>query len=309
MIRDRTKAASYQERCDLDVSDADDVEERLIRWGSEREAVRVVLLTSTRAIPHAEVDGFSDYDTVLVVRDVLPFATDRGWIADFGDVLVAYWDPFEPNADSGLEQLGNVTWYVDRPRIDFTVWPVALLERITATLELPAELDAGYRVLLDKDGLTAGLPTPTYAAYVPAPPAEATYLATVNDFFVGAPSVAVGLLRDDLLPARWVLDCDMKHVYLLQMLQWRMECEHGWAEPARALGKGLRKGLPADVWRELQGTYAGGTTTDNWEALFRTMALFGQVARDVGDRLGYAYPDELDERVTTYVRRMRDQGH
>ena len=38
------------------------------------------------------------------------------------------------------------------------------------------------------------------------------------------------------------------------------------------------------------------------------MALFRRVARDVGDRLGYAYPDGLDERVTAYVRRLQDAG-
>jgi aminoglycoside 6-adenylyltransferase len=74
--------------------------------------------------------------------------------------------------------------------------------------------------------------------------------------------------------------------------------------PARALGKGLRKGLPVDVWGELQGICAGATTADTWEALFGTMAHFRRVAHDVGDRLGYAYPDELDERVTAYVRRL-----
>jgi len=118
--------------------------------------------------------------------------------------------------------------------------------------------------------------------------------------------VAVSLLRDDLLPAMWVLDCDMTHVYLLRILQWRMECDYEWAVPARALGKGLRKGLPADVWDELRRICVGAATADTWEALFQTMALFRQVARDVGDRLGYAYPDELDQRVTAYVRGLRD---
>ena len=270
----------------------DDTEERLARWGDRREAVRAILLTSTRAVPGAEVDAFSDYDAVLVVRDVRSFAADRGWIGDFGDVLVAYWDPIRPDPDHGLDALGNVTWYADRPRIDFTVWPVALLERVAAAPALPAELDAGYRVLLDKDGLAARLAPPTYAAYVPVPPDEATFLATVNDFLVGAPAVAVALLRDDLLPAKWVLDYDMKHVYLLPMLQWRAACDRGWAAPARALGKGLRKELPPDLCRELRGSYAGGEPAENWAALLRTMALFRRVAREVGERLGYAYPEE-----------------
>jgi aminoglycoside 6-adenylyltransferase len=118
--------------------------------------------------------------------------------------------------------------------------------------------------------------------------------------------VAVGILRDDLLLARWSLDCDLKHAYLLQMLQWRMECDQGWAMLARARGKRLGKLLPADVWDELHGTYAGGSVEANWTALLQTMALFGRVAREVGDRLGYAYPDELDARVTAYVHRLWD---
>jgi aminoglycoside 6-adenylyltransferase len=58
--------------------------------------VRAVFLTSTRAVPHAPLDAFSDYDVVLVLRDVRPFVADRRWVEDFGDVLVAYWDPKGP---------------------------------------------------------------------------------------------------------------------------------------------------------------------------------------------------------------------
>jgi len=36
------------------------------------------------------------------------------------------------------------------------------------------------------------------------------------------------------------------------------------------------------------------------------MALFRQVAIEVADDLGYAYPDDLDQRVTAYVREMKD---
>jgi hypothetical protein len=35
------------------------------------------------------------------------------------------------------------------------------------------------------------------------------------------------------------------------------------------------------------------------------MALFRQVAIEVGEGLGYSYPHDLDEQVTTYVQKMR----
>ncbi|MEZ4618788.1 MAG: aminoglycoside 6-adenylyltransferase [Caldilineaceae bacterium] len=40
---------------------------------------------------------------------------------------------------------------------------------------------------------------------------------------------------------------------------------------------------------------------DNWTALANTMALFRQVAVEVGDAMGYRYPHELHERVDGYV--------
>jgi aminoglycoside 6-adenylyltransferase len=62
---------------------------KLIREASARDAVRAVLLTSTRAIPEAKVDALSDYDVILVVEDIHPFVSERTWLNDFGEVLVA----------------------------------------------------------------------------------------------------------------------------------------------------------------------------------------------------------------------------
>jgi aminoglycoside 6-adenylyltransferase len=59
------------------------------------------------------------------------------------------------------------------------------------------------------------------------------------------------------------------------------------------------------VWVELEGTYTGADVEANWEALFRTMALFRRVAMEVGEGLGYAYPLDLDQQVVAYVKEMQ----
>ena len=41
--------------------------------------------------------------------------------------------------------------------------------------------------------------------------------------------------------------------------------------------------------------------------LFHAMALFRQVAMEVGKGLGYAYPLDLDERVTAFVKDMHNR--
>ncbi|HYH12104.1 MAG TPA: aminoglycoside 6-adenylyltransferase, partial [Thermomicrobiales bacterium] len=227
-------------------------------------------------------------------------------LGDFGEVLVAYWDPVEPDPDTGIEQSGNIVQYAEGHKIDFSFWPVAQLETIAKGADLPAELDAGYLVLVDKDGLAGTLRPPTYRAYIPEKPDETTFLTNVNDFFIGPPYVAKCLLRDELLPAKWCLDYDMRDVYLRPMLEWRMECDHGWSVTTGALGKGLKRRLPPELWAELERTYAGAGIEENWESLFRLMAFYRRVAREVAIHLGYDYPEQLGRRVTEFVQRMRN---
>ena len=283
-----------------------DVIQRLIEWADRQTSVRAVFLTSSRANPTAQVDAFSDYDVILVVQDIHPFFEDRSWMQDFGQVLVVYWDPIHPAPGYGIEQVGNVTLYQDGLKVDFSLWPVELLERIAAAPSLPPDLDTGYEVLVDKDRLAGGLRAPTYTAYVPTPPTNETYQKVVADFYSDVPYVAKCLWRDELLPAKWCLDFDMKHVFLRQMLEWRMEIDHHWSVPTGVLGRGLKRRLPPEIWSQLEGTYVGAGIADNWDALYRTMALFRRVAIEVGDHLGYAFPHEMDEGVRAYVRGVQN---
>jgi len=285
----------------------DEVFNTLIQWAEQRESIRAMLLTSTRAVPKAPVDFLSDYDVILIVDDIHPFYEDRSWLEDFGDVLVVYWDPIYPDSEHGNEKTANVTQYADGLKIDFTLWPVELLQKIIQAPELQPELDAGYRILLDKDRLTEGMKLPTYRAYIPVRPTNEVYQLLINDFFTDVPYMAKCLLRGELLPAKWCLDYDMKHVHLRPMLEWLVGVKHNWSVPTGSLGKGLKKQLPLEIWSQLEDSYAGGNIQENWEALFRTIALFRQVAMEVGAGLGYEYPLELDQRVTTYVQNIQSQ--
>lgn len=280
----------------------DQVIRNLVRWAEGQDNVRAMLLTSTRAVPGGKVDALSDYDVILVVRDVRPLTDHHAWAGAFGEVLVAYWDPLNIDPESGLGWSGNIMQYADGLKIDFSFWPVGMLDHIARRSCLTPELDAGYRVLMDKDGVTAGLPEPTYTGYIPFRPDEATYRQLVNDFFVGVPYVAKCLLRDEILPAKWCLDFDIRYTYLLPMLEWRMECDHSWSVSPGSLGKGLKRYLPPDIWAELEGTWAGAGIEENWTALYRTVALFRRVAREVAACLGYTYPEAFDRRVMDFIR-------
>jgi aminoglycoside 6-adenylyltransferase len=289
--------------------DPEEVIPRLVQWGERKDSVRAMLLTSTRAIAGAPVDIFSDYDVVLVVVDIRPFFSDRHWLTDFGEILVEYWDLIVPNDEYDIEESGNVIQYADGLKIDFRLWPVELARKIAQADKLPPGLDAGYTVLLDKDQLTEGMQPPTFRAYIPIRPTNEEFQTAVQDFLSDAPYVAKCLWRDELLPAKQCLDVDMKHVYLRQMLEWRMERDHDWSVPAGNLGKGLKKRLPQQIWDQLEETFAGAGIADNWQALLRTMALYREVAIEVAGDLGYSYPDDLDRRVTAFVLATKDVEH
>jgi aminoglycoside 6-adenylyltransferase len=276
----------------------------LAEWAAGREDVRALILTSTRAIAGARVDAYSDFDVIVIVDDVRGMLGDTTWQAEFGEVLIAYWDPLEVDSATGADWVSNITNYTNGLKIDFNLWSQQRYIDVTAGPNPYPEFDAGYQIIVDKDDLTADLPAPT--AYIPARPDETTYLRLITDFLIGVPYVAKGLLRDELLPTKWVLDFDMRFNYLLPLLEWRVECDHDWTMRTGNLGKGLKAHLTTDIASHLERTFSGATPEANWTALFEMIKLFGRVAREVADRLGYQYPEDLVTAVTDHARRMRD---
>jgi aminoglycoside 6-adenylyltransferase len=263
-----------------------------------------MLLTSSRANPYADVDIFSDYDVILVVRDILPYFEDRSWLGDFGEVLVVYHDPINPMY--GFGKFVYVTQYEDGTKIDFTLWPIEILERIIEDPELPQALDIGYEVLIDKDGITEGIQPPTYRAYIPSPPTEVEYHELIEVFFHEVTYVAKHLWRGDLMAAKYNLDHVMKMKKLRMILEWSVEIDHNWSLKMGAYGRGLKKFVKPERWSKLESTYVGAGMQENWEALFQTIALFREIAIEVGDRLGYPYLCDLDRRMLAYLNKVRN---
>ena len=278
--------------------------QQLQQWAAEEPSVRAVVLTSSRAIPYAHTDAFSDYDVILALTNIEPFYEDGAWLETFGSVLAVYRDPLI--SDRGFQRSAYVTQYEDSLKIDFSLWPVELLKQIASEPQLPREFDAGYKVLLDKDHLTDGLQPPTYKGYIPKPPTEEEYQALIESFFLDTAYVAKFLWRDDVVAAKYILDHSLKHQHLLIMLGWRIEIDHDWALKLAPYGRGLKRWLPPDLWAQFEETYTGADLSSNWLALFRSIDVMRRVAVEVGDSLGYRYPEQLERRVLAYLQRVRE---
>ncbi|CAA9580254.1 MAG: hypothetical protein AVDCRST_MAG88-3239, partial [uncultured Thermomicrobiales bacterium] len=249
------------------------------------------------------VDRLSDHDVIVVVSETRPFLDNEEWLEVYGPPLVRFRDS---QVREGSETYARLVLYEDGTKIDYTLWPAALLEKVAAVPCLPDELDVGYRVLLDKDGLTHHLAPPTHTAHIPPRPSEAEYLALVEEFWWETTYVAKSLWRNELFPAKYSFDAVIKFDLLRRMLEWSIEIDHDWSLKPGNLGRGLKERLSPDLWVQVESTFIGPAVEENWEALFRTAALFRTIASTVATRLGYAYPFDLDRRMVRYLSQVKD---
>jgi aminoglycoside 6-adenylyltransferase len=279
-----------------------DVLELLLAWAEAEPAVRAMILTSTRARPDSVADLLSDYDVIVVVDDVPAFVVREVWLQARPGALARWGDESER---LGERTVFRGVVYSDGVKIDWSLWPATLLELVAAAPELPDQLDVGYRVLLDKDGRTAGWPPATYRAHIPHPPTADEYHAIVEEFWWSATYVAKSLWRGEVVHAKFALDTDAKLGALRPMLEWLIELGRDWDWKPGAYGRGLERALPVDLRAQLEATYVGAGIDANWEALFRTAALFRRVAREVADALGFEYPQDVDDGVTAHLERVR----
>jgi len=276
--------------------------ERLMEWGGTQAAVRAMILTSSRARGDGSVDALSDYDLVLGVTDLERFEKEDAWISDYGRPIVRWG---ERSTLYGVTTLFLGVLYDDYVKIDYSVWPAALLERISAEARLPDCLDVGYRVLLDKDNRCARWKPPSYTAHIPARPRESEYRAVIEEFWWEATYVARSLQRGDPVFAKYSLDYVIKLEVMRRMLEWRIEMEHGWRIRPGVHGRNLKRLLPAEIWEPWSRTYVGAGVEENWVALFRTAEVFRRIATEVGDALSYAYPKKFDEEVMGYLEAVK----
>ena len=245
------------------------------------------MVTSTRARADGPPDELSDYDVILTLEDIGRF-----------DAAAAYGTPAARWRDEhdvyGTKTLFLGVVYDDGVKIDWTLWP-AEVARLVAERGLNDALDVGYSVLLDKDGATARWAQPTYRAHIPPRPTMDEYVALVEEFWWSATYVAKARARGEQFFLRFVLDVDMTHGVLRRMLEWLIETRRDWSWKPGAYGRGIERELPPGVARELaaaQGSFE------------QTVELFRRVAREVGDALGYAYPQYADDVVSAYIARL-----
>ncbi|MCP3776336.1 aminoglycoside 6-adenylyltransferase [Paenibacillus sp. MZ04-78.2] len=263
------------------------------------ERIRAVGMNGSRTNPNAPKDIFQDYDIVFIVHDLPSFIEDTQWIDRFGSRIIMQ-KPEEmklipPELDGTFPYL---MLFTDGNRIDLTLCPFEQKDNWNRDDKLAV-------VLLDKDDCLPKLPAPTDEDYWVKRPSAKLFADCCNEFWWVSTYVAKGLWRQEMLYAQDHLNVAVRPM-LIQMLEWQVGIQTDFSISTGKNGKYLEKYLSTESWHELLSTFPNATYEGAWQALFAMGDLFRRTAQDVANRLNYEYPLEDDQRVTAYLRHVRN---
>lgn len=274
---------------------------KILEWAKSNEEIRVMLLTSSLANPNAPVDAFSDIDVEFVVKDLPSFLQDDSWLATFGGIVGVVVE--NEDAFGGIHAMRMVV-YEDYSKVDFKLWSAPKFLDEAAKPELPEDWDVGYKVMMDKDGLTTGMLPPTYSVTLIKKPSDEVFQVKMLDYWWDMMYVAKCLWRDELFYLRYMTDEVMRN-NLQTVLEWYIGMQHNWEITTNKKGRLFKKYLPPEMWQKVEATFAGADMEDNWRALFAYVELGSEIGPVIAAQLGYAYPLALEKKIRTYLEQVK----
>jgi aminoglycoside 6-adenylyltransferase len=276
-------------------------EERLdsiIAWAEDNPDIRAALLTSSLVNPLAPVDDHSDLDIELVFTDGVKYASDDTWLHNFG-IPIAVFD--EADARVGEPISVKMVLFEDRGKVDFILHDVRGFVAQVGLPEMPVHWDIGYKVLVDKDGLTKNLKSATYQASIIKKPSRDQFEKLLFDFWWDTTYVAKCLARDEIFYAKYMSETVIRTNYLVPVIEWWIASQHDWTITTNKHGRLFKKYLPESQWTKLERTFSAADMKGNMDALQGMMDLVHELGEDLAKELGYAYPVELEKRIREYV--------
>lgn len=261
----------------------------IIAWAEANPDLRAALITSSLVNPLAPVDEFSDLDIELVFTDPQKYASSDAWLQPFGNPIAVF-----------HETDIKMVLFEDRGKVDFILHDVPGFEGLVAQADLPGHWDIGYKVLVDKDGLTKGLKPPAFQASIIKKPTKERFEKLLFDFWWDITYVAKCLARDEIFYVKYMSETIIRTNYLVPLIEWHIAAQHDWAITTNKHGRLFRKYLPGALWSRIERTFSGADMEDNRKALEVMMDLVHELGVPLADTLGYAYPDEMEKKIRQF---------
>ena len=275
--------------------------QEIIEWANTNPDVRAVLLTSSLVNPLAEVDVHSDLDIEFIFKNNEPYISDESWINAFGNPIVNLSE--DESRFEGKHGI-NMVLYADHVKVDFKLHSV---HKFLAELQNPVlheDWDIGYKILLDKDGITQAMPPPSYQVSLIKKPSRHRFESLIHDFWWDTTYVAKCLARREIFYAKFMSENILRTEMLVPLLEWHIAAQNDWNVTTNKHGRYFRKYLTGEEWKKIQNTFSGEKIHENWEALFAMANLVHETGNALARQLHYTYPQETARKVLRYLKEM-----
>ena len=246
--------------------------------------VEAIALSGSRTNPQVPKDEFQDYDVVYIVENLNDLLSDLSWLDQFGMRLI------EQHNVLGHRRL-YLMLFEDGNRIDLTLCPKEYIQEWV-------DSEAGFRVLKDENGLFEAY-QPNVKRYWTAPPSEEEFAASCNEFWWVSAYVVKAIRRNQLIYAT-------DHLYgicqqeLLKVLAWQVTSDRGAIDIGKNY-KYLFQYLQAEQEKEFSALLDLSSLEKVSQSLFATMKLFDYEAQNLAKKMGFAYDQEVAEKMMTYA--------
>lgn len=277
---------------------ADNILTRIIEWAEREKRIRALILVGSRAGKES-VDEFADFDVGVFAETYLPYTQDDQWLFDLWKIWVYVPEKFDRKDEIVPTRL---VIFEGGIKVDFAFYGLHVLDELADGNG--EELNAGFKVLLDKDRKTKRFKPASFAKLKHAKPTETEFAGRVNEFWFETYYAAKYLKRDELWLAK-VIDGNLKK-FLLEMIEWNEQSKHDWDYETYYSGKAMKSWASADTWESLHRTFARFDGDDGWNSLIATMNLFRRLATEAAQMFKFPYPQEVDRNMTDFVLRIKD---
>ncbi|PEN48325.1 aminoglycoside adenylyltransferase [Bacillus toyonensis] len=270
----------------------------IINTAKEDERIRAVIMNGSRVNPNVKKDCFQDYDIMYVVNDIQSFISNHNWIHRFGEIMIVQM-PEEmsliPADEDG--KFPYLMQFMDGNRIDLTLVPVELIKKFVGK-------DSLSKLLLDKDNCLEEFRPASDKDYLVKKPREKEFLDCCNEFWWCSTNVGKGLWREELTYAKGVLEGPMRDM-LVVMLEWHIGMKTKFTANAGKFGKYFEQYVEKDVWEQFKRTFSNAEYENIWDSFFIMGNLFRKVANEIANTYEYQYPQDDDDKVTSYLKHVR----
>lgn len=276
--------------------------QQIIDWAQNNPDIRALLLTSSLVNPLAPVDELSDLDIELVFDDNSRYIANKIWLNHFG-IPIAMIEEDEHYFDG--KHAMKMVLYADHTKVDFKLYSKPNFLKEVNQNQLCEDWDIGYKVLLDKEGITAAIKKPSYRVSIIKKPTAQKFNQLLNDFWWDCTYVAKCLVRKDIFYAKFMSEDNIRTNYLVPLIEWYIASQHDWNITTNKHGRLFKKYLPERTWEKIIQTFSAADINENWTALFAMADLVAEIGRELADKLTYPYPVKLEQDIRTYLNALK----